>query len=203
MSGLASIGFRLHTGWVMLVVIAADGEPFRVLHRCRIELLPPGFGPFVYHDAAKLPLPEAQRLIESVRHAAEETALEALRSTIKNLQVTGACIPIGAASLPDDLASVLRSHTRIHAAEGALYAGAIASACKRLGIPLIEVRERDLFGCASKSAGISEANLKAGVDRVRKVLGPPWTIDHKIAMAAALVCAGYPPNPSLLLRLLL
>ena len=189
MSELASIGFRLHTGWAMLVVIAADGAPFRVLHRRRMELLPPGLGRFVYHDAANLPLPEAGRLIESVRHAAEDTALEVLRSTIKNLKVISACIPTGAASVPEDLASVLRSHTRIHAAEGALYSGAIASACKHLGIPLIEVRERDIYSRASKSMGMSEAEVKGGVSEVRKFLGPPWTIDHKIAMAAALVRA--------------
>jgi hypothetical protein len=189
MSSCASIGFRLHTGWAMLVAVAAEGQALRVLQRCRIELLPPGLGRFVYHEAAELSLPDAERLIESVRGTAEDTARTGIRSAIKDLEVTGACIPTGSAPPPDDLAAVLRSHTRIHAAEGALYAGAIASASEHFDIPLITVRERDVWSRASANVGMSEADLKAGVDAVRKALGPPWTADHKIAAAAALVKA--------------
>jgi hypothetical protein len=187
MSSRASIGFRLHTGWAMLVAVAAEGQALRVLQRCRLELLPPGLGRFVYHEAAELSLPDAKRLIESVRGTAEDTARTGIRSAIKDLKVTGACIPTGSASVPDDLAAVLRSHTRIHAAEGALYAGAIVSACEHFDIPLIIVRERDVWSRASANVGVSEADLKAGIDAVRKALGPPWTADHKIATAAALV----------------
>jgi hypothetical protein len=189
MSGCASIGFRLHTGWAMLVAVAAEGEALRVVHRCRVELFPPSRGRFVYHEAEELPLPDAGRLIESVRHTAEDTARTAVRSAIKNLKVTGACIPTGSASVPNDLAAVLGSHARIHAAEGALYAGAIASACEHFHIPLITVRERDVWSRASTNAGMSEADLRARIDAVRKTLGPPWTADHKIATAAALVRA--------------
>jgi hypothetical protein len=187
MPGCASLGFRLHTGWAMLVAVASDGEEFRVLHRCRIELLPPGLGRFVYHDAANLPPLEAERLIDSVRHAAENSALKTIQGTLQSLKVTRACIPTGSAPAPDDLATVLRSHTRIHAAEGALYAGAIASACGHLNIPLITAPERDVWSRASASAGMPEVELKARINAVRNVLGPPWTMDHKIATAAALV----------------
>lgn len=187
MSGSVSIGFRLHTGWAMMVAVSADGKGLRVLHRCRVELLPPGLGRFVYHEAAELPLPDAQKLIESVRRAAEETAKRAMRTAIANLKVTVACIATGSASVPDDLVAVFRSHARIHAAEGALYAGAIVSACNHFGIPLIRVRERDVWNRASVSVGMSEAALKSAIEAVRKALGPPWTADHKIATAAALV----------------
>lgn len=189
MSSCAKIGFRLHTGWAVLVAVAADGEALRVLRRCRVELLPPGLERFVYHRAAELPLPDAQRLIESVRHAAEDNARTTLRDALTNLKVTGACIPTGSGSVPDDLAAVLRSHARIHAAEGALYASVIASACGRLGIPFLTVRERDIWSRASAAARMPEADLKAAIDAFRKALGPPWTLDHKIAMAAALVQA--------------
>jgi hypothetical protein len=187
MPGSASIGFRLHTGWAMLVAVDAGEEGLRVLHRCRVELLPPGRGRFVYHEAAELPLPDAERLIESVRRIASDTARTAIRSAITNLEVTGACIATGSASVRDDLVAILRTHPRIHAAEGALYAGVIASACEHSGIPLITVRERDVWSRASVDAGMSEVDLRAGIEAVRKALGPPWTVDHKIATAAALV----------------
>jgi hypothetical protein len=187
MSGCATIGFRVHTGWATLVAVAAEEEALRVLHRCRVELFPPGPERFVYHRAAELPLPGAERLIDSVRHTSEGAARTAIRNALRNLQVTGACMATGSASVPEELAAVLQSHTRIHAAEGALYAGAIASACAHWNIPLIAVRRRDIWSRAAARAGRSEADLRAGIDAVRKTLGPPWTMDHKIAAAAALV----------------
>ena len=96
--------------------------------------------------------------------------------------MSAACIPTGATPVPEDLAVVLASHARIHAAEGALYAGAIAAGCRRLEIPVIKIRERDVWG--------SDPNLKARIDALRKTLGPPWSADHKIATAAALCCGG-------------
>jgi len=134
-----------------------------------------------------LELPEAVELVEAVRRIAGENALTAVRSAIQGLKIVGACIPTGSSPVPEDLATVLRSHARIHAAEGALYAGAIASACEQLEIPVITVRERDVWARASASTKVPEAQLRAQVDAVRKMLGPPWTADHKIATAAAMI----------------
>jgi SH3-like domain-containing protein len=103
--------------------------------------------------------------------------------------VLGACIPTGATALPDDLTAVLRSHARIHAAEGALYARAIAVACEELGIPVLSVRERGVWERAASSTGIAEGELRTQIDAVRKAVGAPWTADHKRAMAAALISA--------------
>jgi hypothetical protein len=171
----------------MLVAVANEGDALRILHRCRVELLPPGTGRFVYHEAAELPLPDAERLIESIRHTAEATARTNLRSAIENLNVTRACISTNSAPVSADLRAVLQSHARIHAAEGALYFDAAISACNHLGIPPITVRERDVWTLASASTRLPEPDLKARIDAVRKTLGPPWTADHKIALAAALV----------------
>jgi len=143
----------------------------------------------VYHEAADLALADAQKLIDSIRHTAEATARTNIQSAIANLTVTRACISTGSPSVSNDLRSVLKSHARVHAAEGVLYFGATTSACKHLGIPLITVRERDVWRWASMSAHIPQADLKARIDGVRKNLGPPWTADHKIAAAAALVQA--------------
>ena len=172
MSGCASIGFRLHTGWAMLVAVAAEGEVLLVLRRCRVEMLPPGRGRFVYHEAAELPLPDAESLIESVRRIVEDTARTALGSAIHDLKVTGASIPTGPASVPDDLAAVLRS--RRHAGTLTSRRSSCAS---------------ETYGRASANAGMAEADLKAAIDAFRKALGAPWTRDHKIATAAAHVRA--------------
>ena len=187
MSDYASIGFRLHTGWAMVVAVAAEAGTMKILRRGRIELLPPGQNRFVYHQAAELPLAEAERLIESVRSSAEAAARIAIKTAIENLTATRACIPLGSASVPAQLAAVLQSHARIHTAEGALYCGAVASACEHLAIPLLTVRERDVWSLAAASLATSEQELKVRIDAVRGALGPPWTADHKIAAAAALI----------------
>src|SRR4051794_21158090 len=127
MCGSATLGLRLHTGWAMLVALVQDGDALRILHRCRVELLPPGTERFVYHQAAELPLGDAERLIDSIRHTAEATTRTNLRSAIDNLNVTRACISTGSAPLPIDLFTVLQSHARIHAAESALYFDATVS----------------------------------------------------------------------------
>jgi hypothetical protein len=176
------IGFRMHTGWAMLVALSGD----LVLRRCRVELYP-ARGRFVYHEAAELDLSEAAELVKAVRGIAGENALTALRSAIDGLKVAGACVPTGSSPVPEDLATVLHSHARIHTAEGALYAGAIVSACEQMEIPVITVRERDVWARAAAGIGVGEAQLRAQVDALRKVLGPPWTADHKIATAAAMI----------------
>lgn len=185
MGGCARIGFRLHTGWATLVAIASESEELRVLHRCRLELLPAGAGRFVYHQSAVLPLGEAEKLIDSIRHSAETAARDNLRSAIGHFSVTHACIPTGAARVPGELGAVLKSHALIHAAEGALYAGAAAAACQSLSIPVITVFERDVWRLAAARMKMSEAELKAKIDAIRDTIGAPWTADHKIAAAAA------------------
>jgi len=182
----ASAGFKLHTGWATLVAIAAEGA-LRVVHRCRVELLPPGGVRFVYHQAAELPISDAEKLIESVRRISEDSAGTNIRSALEKVDVTRACIVTAGAAVPNDLALTLRSHAQIHAAEGALYARVVADACVHLGFPVLTVREREVWSRASESTGMAEADLKARIDDVRKALGPPWTADHKIAAAAALV----------------
>src|SRR3954447_26798637 len=103
MSDRASIGFRLHTGWAMLVAVAEERDSIRVLHRCRVQLLPPRAERFVYHKAADLPLAEAEELVNSIRQIAEATALTNIRTAIGNLKVSRACITTGAMSVPNDL----------------------------------------------------------------------------------------------------
>ena len=179
---------KLHTGWATLVAVAEEGS-LCVLHRCRVELLPPEGIRFVYHQAAELPIADAERLIESVRRISEDTALTNIRGALKKLDVTHACIVTAGAAVPNDLAAALRSHAHIHAAEGALYARVAAGACANLGVPVLTVREREVWSRASENTGVAEAELKARIDDVRKAIGPPWTADHKIAAAAALVRA--------------
>ena len=72
MATLAALGFKLHTGWAVLVAVTETHGKFEILLRRRIELLPPGdvIPRFVYHQAAELSLAQATKLIQQAEAAA-------------------------------------------------------------------------------------------------------------------------------------
>src|SRR5437867_3964582 len=134
----AVLGFKLHTGWAMLVALTGTSAKFYVLLRRRIELLPPGdaIPRFMYHHAAEISLTEATKLIQQAEVAAGEAARLAVSEALEHLcELKFAAIAAGIASaskpVPTDLAVVLRSHPMIHTAEAALFQRALALACEK------------------------------------------------------------------------
>ncbi len=189
----AALGFRLHTGWAALVVVAGEPGKLEVLLRRRIELLPPGdsFPRFVYHKAAELPPAQAAELIERAEAAARQIAYTAVREVLDHLRtlalVTKAGIPCGSKPIPADLQAILRSHPAIHSAEGALFQRTLASSCGKCGITVISAREREVWLKAADAWHVKEAGLRKAIDALRKPVGAPWGADQKIAAAFALL----------------
>jgi hypothetical protein len=189
----AALGFRLHTGWAALVVVAGEPGKLEVLLRRRIELLPSGDSVprFVYHKAAELPPAQATELIERAVEASLQTAGIAVNEILDHLRtlalVTKAGIPCGSKPAPKDLQAVLRSHPAIHTAEGALFQRSLASACEKCGVTVISAREREVWLKAADAWGVKEAVLRRAVDALRKSVGAPWGADQKTATAFALL----------------
>jgi hypothetical protein len=190
----AALGFRLHTGWAALVVVAGAPGKFEVLLRRRIELLPPGdaIPRFVFHHAAELPAAQAVELIERAENASREAAQIAVKDALDQLKsldrkVKSAGFACGLRPIPKELAAVLRSHPMIHSAEGALFQRAIASACESSGLESIAAREREVWTKAATTWGLTEASLRKQVDGLRKSVGAPWGTDQKTALAFALL----------------
>jgi hypothetical protein len=194
-----AIGFRLHTGWAVLVAVAGEPGGLELLLRRRIELLPPGDSVprFVYHEASKLPASQAAELIRRAEAASREAARIAVRDALNHLRsldlvVTAAGTPSGSRPVPRDLSTVLRSHPMIHTAEGALFQQAVVSACKGCGLEVTSVREREVWFNAATKWGLKEAGLRKQVDSLRKSVGAPWGTDQKIATAFALLALPRP-----------
>src|SRR2546428_14111456 len=59
----AALGFRAHSGWAALVVVAAPSRSPAVIDRRRIALVDPGIPKQPYHAAQKLYLKEAAQLV--------------------------------------------------------------------------------------------------------------------------------------------
>jgi len=189
----AALGFRLHTGWAALVVVAGAPRKFQVLLRRRIELVPPGDSVprFVYHKASELPLSQAAELVRQVEAASREMARTAFHDILGHLRtldfvVKAAGIPSSSRLIPEDLAAVLRSHPLIHTAEAALFRQALTSACNEHEVPVVSVREREVWFAAAGAWKLKEAELRKQVDGLRKSLGAPWGTDQKTATAMAL-----------------
>jgi hypothetical protein len=198
----AAIGLRLHTGWLVAVAIHASSADLEVLVRQRIVLVADddAVPRFVYHAAAERAPATADAFVAAARRAIDERVDAAVNGVLDALAERGgtaaACGIVGGGThMPADanLAAILRAHPLIHAAEGALYETAVAGACERRGLVVTTMRERDLWAGAAEVAGISPDALRARIDGLRATVGPPWTADHKLATAAALVAGATPP----------
>jgi hypothetical protein len=194
MTQRAALGFKLHTGWGVLVAVTGHPSEIQVLLRRRVELLPPNSSipRFVYHVASEMPLTEATKLVKLGTKAAWEAARLAVKDAMEELSSRGVRVDVcgvlsGSTVVPNDLAAILRSHPLIHAAEGALFQNAIASACEGRELPVVLSRESEVWVRAAATWNIAEPTLRQSVDALRKSLGPPWSADHKSATAMALL----------------
>jgi hypothetical protein len=192
-----ALGFKLHTGWAVLIAVTGAPGKFEVLLRRRIELLPPGpsIPRFVYHKAAELSLAQATKLIAQAESAARDAARVAVRDALDHLRALGAKVKaagIASASkpVPNDLAAVLRSHPMIHTAEAALFRGAVIAACEDHRLAIISVREREVLAKTAVACSLNEAGLRKRIEDLRKFVGAPWGSDQKTATAYALLALG-------------
>jgi len=106
------------------------------------------------------------------------------------LVVRKAVVPSGTARLPDDLAEILRVHSRQHAAEGNFYRDVVAGACAAMGLAVRRVAERELPDLMQGRLGVDRASLDERMKAMGTALGPPWGEDYRLATQAAWLCLG-------------
>jgi len=188
----ATVGFRVHSGWAAEVVLCGPVDAPVVVDRRKIQLVETFSYTFrqPYHTAEKMPRPDGAKFIRSVQTEAKRLALSALRTLRANLAegdfklACGALLLASGRTLPT-LERILASHALIHTADGELFRDSLRAACAHCNLPVHAIREKELFGAASKALGISEAVLKRRVAALGKALGPPWGQDEKLAALGA------------------
>jgi len=161
-----------------MVAINGALPDLEVLKRKRVELLPAASGMprFVYHQASEMDLKAAGALVKEATEVVQRAAVQALRNVVKELgDVVAVGIPTSSAKPPENLKAILASHSYIHSAEGQLFRQALIGASNACGLQVVTVKERDLD------------ELRRSVDGLGKKIGPPWSVDQKIATAAALL----------------
>jgi hypothetical protein len=185
----------------MVAVSSEQASPVLVLDRRRLEMIPghdPGKPPFVYHAARELPPSGAERLVRESADVSRARATAAIRMAVDEIEndqraVVATGILVGDRALSVRLEAILRSHAMVHAAEGELFRGAIRDASEALGIPVIEVRPRDLRARAALVLGTSPDAVAPLLAQIGKAAGPPWTKDQKEACLAARIALSAVP----------
>ena len=191
----AAIGISVHSGWGVLVAVTSDGDGSKVLHRARVEIIGNEIAGWKqpYHHAENLSLPEAQRHIANCAAASFRLAIKALGEIVERLRtskfpVVASAIVLGSGRPLPDLASILKAHPLIHTAEGEFFRRIFWDTCSQLQIPPIGFRARDMSEHAAAILGKSaSAKLERNVQTLGKLMGPPWTSDHKTAALAAFI----------------
>jgi hypothetical protein len=192
----AALGFRAHSGWTAAVTVSMHGSDSSptVLDRRRIHLVETFTYAYrqPYHTAEKMPLADATKFIANARGEAGRLALAAIRGLQKDLEKLGwrlsACglLLASGRALPE-LEQILASHALIHTADGELFREALRGACARCDLPVVSLKERELFDSASKTLSVKPDALKRRIAALGKSLGPPWSQDEKFSALAAWV----------------
>jgi hypothetical protein len=89
--------------------------------------------------------------------------------------------------LPPTTAERITGYRARNVADWVMYRKAIASAAEARDWPIYWYDAKKVFALATEALGIE--NFDAHCLRLRRAIGPPWTSDHKLAMAAAIVSA--------------
>jgi hypothetical protein len=177
------LGIAHHFGWAVAVTASPD---HRVVDRRRIELIEPGMAMApIHHEGKGLDDADAAALVARVRASA-------VRATSASLdQLVGALPePIVSMSLrswppdfPDDIA-VQRRVPYEARADSVMYRQVLAELARARGWTVHLYEAKDVEGQASHVLGARADEVLHGP---RRTLGPPWTKDHRIALAATIL----------------
>jgi hypothetical protein len=178
-----ALGFRAHSGWAAMVVVAGVIDVPRVLERRRIVIADPDIpgSKQPYHAASELRFPEAEALVRMATESSRAMALDAMAASVNALrsqghEVAGCGVLLGAGKALPALEVILASHALIHTAEGEMFRNVLVWAAKEHRLPVTGVREKELDATSLKR-----------IESLGKLIGPPWTQDQKYATVAALM----------------
>jgi len=179
------IGVSDHGGWAVLVTVARDGT---LLDRRRVELVGEGLPKIPHHsEGQRLPLDEAVELVERVRASAERQAVLAWDAVAMAVPRIHGVALRQCPQLPPTIAERIKDYRAQNNADWVMYRKALASAAEAGGWPVQWYDAKRVFDAARQALRVED--LDAYFLQVRRAVGPPWNMDHKLAMAAAIATA--------------
>lgn len=188
------VGVAHHFGWAVAVTASAD---HRVVDRRRIELIEPGLpaapvhhegGPHALHQRAE-PLGDAAlaSLVAEVRASvvrATSAALDEL-ATAAPEPIASIAIRGWPADFPDDIALQRRVPYESRA-DSVMYLRVLAEVAGERGW---DVRRYDAKAVEAEATRVLGGRAHEVLHGPRTALGPPWSKDHRTALAATIVAS--------------
>jgi hypothetical protein len=182
------VGLADHLGWAVAVTASADHE---VVDRRRLELVEPGLtaAPFHY-ESHRLDVAETAALVARVRASVVRATADALDALAGELPgpVVSISLRTVPADFPDDIA-VLRHSPYEARADAVMYRQELTEAARARRW---DVHFYDAKAVLSRAADVLGERADQVLQGPRATLGPPWTKDHRMALAATVVAASGP-----------
>jgi hypothetical protein len=178
------LGIADHFGWAVAVTASADHA---VADRRRIELVEPGVTPAPYHyESSWLDDAGTAELVATVRASVARAASAALDGLAAALPAPVVSMSLRAwpPDFPTDVA-VLRRAPYEARADAVMYRQVLAELAYARGWAVHLYDAKAVEARAVQLLGARADEILLGP---RAALGPPWTRDHRTALAATVVC---------------
>lgn len=181
------VGIADHLGWAVAVTASADHT---VVDRRRIELIEPGMPAApIEHESQRLDLAAAAALVTKVRASiarAASTAFDEIAAVLRE-PITSISLRTWPPDFPDDIATQRRAPYQARA-DAIMYRQVLADLAHARGWNIHLYDAKDVLGQAASMLADRADQILHGP---RTTIGPPWTKDHRVALAAAIL-SGHP-----------
>jgi hypothetical protein len=177
------LGIADHFGWAVAVTATADHE---VVDRRRIELVEPDVTPApIHYESRHLDVVATSELVAKVRASvarASAAALDELAAVLP-APITSMSLRTWPPDFPADIATQRRTPHEARA-DAVMYRQVLSELAFARGY---RVHLYDAKKVEAQAAGILGDRAEDVLQGPRARLGPPWTKDHRTALAATVV----------------
>ena len=177
------LGIADHLGWAVAVVASGSHE---VVDRRRIELVEPGMSAApIHYESRRLDVAATTALVANVRASVVRTTSVALDEIAAALPAPIRSMSLRAWPLdfPQDIA-VQRRPPHEARADAIMYRQELSEIAHARGWEVHVYDAKAVMGQAVSMLGERAHEVLQGP---RATLGPPWTRDHRMALAATIV----------------
>jgi hypothetical protein len=185
------LGIADHLGWAVAVTAAADHS---VVDRRRIELVEPGVSAApIHYEGGRLDVAATAALVAAVQASVVRACSAALDDLAGALPapVVSISLRLWPADFPDDIA-VQRRAPHEARADAIMYRRLLAELAGARGW---EVHRYDAKHVEAQAADLLGERTEQVLRGPRATLGPPWTKDHRAALAATVIAGDGPRRP--------
>jgi hypothetical protein len=177
------LGIADHLGWAVAVTASAEHE---VVDRRRIELIEPGLSQApIHYESRRLDVAATAALVAKVRASIVRAASAAFDEIAAALPAPVRSISLRAwpPDFPDDIAVQRRAPYEARA-DAIMYRQELAELARARDWEVHLYDARAVVGQAVRTLAGRADDVLHGP---RAALGPPWTQDHRVALAATIV----------------